>query len=29
MMGLFNLRPRPDAEALARLKVWVAAQCLA
>jgi hypothetical protein len=24
MLGLFNRRPRPDAEAVARLKCWVA-----
>ncbi|MFM7335462.1 MAG: hypothetical protein ACKO2N_14475 [Tabrizicola sp.] len=24
MLGLFNRRPRPDAEAVARLKGWVA-----
>jgi hypothetical protein len=24
MLGLFSRRPRPDAEAVARLKVWVA-----
>jgi hypothetical protein len=25
MLGLFNRRPRPDAQALAQLKAWVAA----